>query len=119
MSLISGCCSIEIKVASKCSLGALRDDFSFDCLSLSGNMNFTLKEGVSGRFRVHLVLVDNGRNESLDNDINDRGATSLEHIFVVQADAENLPPKFSAVQNVTLVQIQVKSCEAFVSDGFV
>jgi hypothetical protein len=73
----------------------------------AGNLNFTLKEGVSGRFLVRLVLIDNGRDESIDHNTNGKGAVSEERIIAIQADAENLPPTFSAVQNITLMQSQV------------
>lgn len=70
-------------------------------------MNFTVKPTVSGRFRVHFVLMDDGRDESQRAGQEVQGAKSQEHIFIVEADAENTPPTYVAVQNITIAQLPV------------
>jgi hypothetical protein len=70
---------------------------------VTADLNFTIKKGVSGLFRVHIVLRDDGRDElpshissqSLSDSLSiSQFGRSEEKILVVQVDAENQPPTF-------------------------
>jgi hypothetical protein len=88
---------------------------------MTGDLNFTLRKGVSGLFRIHLVLRDDGRDElppigppSLSNPItNLQSGRSEERILAIQVDAENRPPTFATDGKLEVVQAQVCSSRCF------
>ncbi len=85
-------------------------------LGVTADLNFTLRKGVSGLFRVHIVLRDNGRDELppqtssqlvLDPSSISQSGISGEKILVMQVDAENQPPTFITDRKLEVLQAQV------------
>jgi hypothetical protein len=84
----------------------------------AADLNFTFKKGVSGLFRVHIVLRDDGRDEvppqissesPLDPSSISQFGRSEEQILIVQVDAENEPPTFATDGKLEVLQAQVFS----------